>query len=119
MIMSELKSNLLFRIYGIEYFEAYRLDSILKIFSDEKPRNLDDISDKPKGHDRVIDKLIKDGYLVKRYNVYEITSEGLLFCGKGGYTGEFLLHKRSNCTFWISIVSFVIAIISFIISLIR
>ena len=61
--MSEIKSKILFRLYGMEYFEAYRLDSILEIFSDEKQRDLDNIANKPKGHERVIEKLIKDGYL--------------------------------------------------------
>lgn len=115
--MGEIKSKILFRLYGMEYFEAYRLDSILEIFSDEKQRDLENIANKPKGHERVIEKLIKDGYLVKRYDIYEITSEGLLFYAKGGYTGEYLLHKRSNCTFWISIMSAIIAIISFFISI--
>lgn len=38
MHISDIKVKILLELYGSEYMEAYRLDSILKIFSDEKIR---------------------------------------------------------------------------------
>lgn len=117
MNISDIKVKILFGLYGSEYMEAYRLDSLLEVFSDEEIRDLSTIANQSKEHDRVIEKLVKDGYLKIYDTWYEITSEGLLFYGQGGYTNQFLLPKRSKWSFVISIVSVLIATVSFFISL--
>ena len=117
MIMDKIRTPLLFSLYGADYIEAYRLDSFLKIFLDEQPRCLGSLAGTLKEHDRVLDKLIRDGYLKENDGMYEITSEGLLFYGEGGYSARFLTAKRASISFWISIVSIIIAAFSLIISL--
>lgn len=117
MHISDIKVKILLELYGSEYMEAYRLDSILKIFSDEKIREPYITTRQSQEEERVFDKLIKDGYLLKHDTCYEITSEGLLFYGQGGYTNQFLLSKRANWSFIISVISALIAIISFFISI--
>lgn len=112
-----IKIKILFRLYGSEYMEAYRLDSILKVFTDENMHNLDNVAKCPKELERIIDKLFKDGYIQRDCEYYKITSDGLLFYAKGGYTNQYLSAKRANCSFWISIISAIIAVASFFISI--
>lgn len=112
-----IKTKILFEIYGSEYMEAYRLDSMLKVFSDEKIRDFNRMVEQPKEHERIFHKLVKDGYLKNYDAYYEITSEGLLFYGQGGYTNQFLSTKRSQWSFIISIISVIIAIASFFFSI--
>ena len=114
-----IKTKILYKLYGSEYIEAYRLDSILEAFLDEKIRDISIITEHPKGHERVFDKLVRDGYLKQSGTCYEITSDGLLFYGQGGYTNQFLLSKRANWSFIISVISAIIAIASFFISFCR
>ena len=112
-----IRTRILYKLYGAEYIEAYRLDSILEVFTDEKIRDISTVTEQPQGHERVFDNLIRDGYLKQSGTCYEITSEGLLFYGQGGYTNQFLLSKRANWSFIISVISAIIAIASFFISI--
>ena len=117
MKISKIKAKILFKIYGFEYAEAFRLDSILMVLSDENLHNLDNVSKCPKELERIIDKLVNDGYIKRDCEYYKITSDGLLFYAKGGYTNQYLSVKRANCSFWISIISAIIAVVSFFISI--
>ncbi len=115
-----IKDRILFKLYGAKYMEAYKLDSMLEIFSDEKVRDLSLLTtNKPIESDRIITKLINDGFLDISGSYHKITSEGLLFYGQGGYTHQFLVSKRSNWSFVISVISVIIAIASFVISISR
>ena len=113
-----IKTRILFALYGSEYMEAFRLDSMLNAFTDEKMHDINRVEKHPKEFERIIAKLVRDEYIKNSCGYYyEITSEGLLFYAKGGYTGQYLSAKRTNCSFWISVISAIIAIASFFISI--
>lgn len=59
-----IKTKILFEIYGSEYMEAYRLDSMLKVFSDEKIRDFNRMVEQPKEHERFFHKLVKTDILI-------------------------------------------------------
>lgn len=114
-----LKIRALRHLYGRKYFEYYFLDSVLDMLSDGKPISGENVWGKLPAGNRVFSKLLSDGYLCETGDTLQITSEGLLFIGSGGYSSRFLQSKRSSVGFWISIISLVIACASFIISLCR
>lgn len=106
-----------------DYEEAYRLDSLLDAFNDDHLHDVegvDRLSREMRPHgERVLNKLERDGYLKRDNDYIQITSEGKLFLGKGGYTHDLWEIKRGNIGFWISIGSAILAIASFILSLVK
>ena len=121
--MKDSPNRLLSRLYGEDYMEAYRLDSLLSTFNDDKYHDAAKVDALSRGipphGERVLGKLERDGNLKRDNDFITITSEGKLFLGKGGYTRDFREIKRGNIGFWISIGSALLAIASFIISLVK
>lgn len=114
--------TILSRFFGKDYKEASLLDSLLSVFNDDRLHDVHILDERTQGYrdaERVLDKLERDGYLKRNDDYIEITSEGRLFLGKGGYTHDFLETKRGNVSFWISIGSAILAITSFILSLVK
>ena len=115
--------EILHLLFKEDYEEAYRLDSLLDVFNDDQLRDVERVDRRsremhPHG-ERVLNKLERDGYLKRNNDYIQITSEGKLFLGKGGYTHDLLEIKRGNIGFWISIGSAILAIASFTLSLIK
>ena len=90
---------------------------MLEAFQDGKERGYDRIVDNNADLRRVLQRLIKDGYLENNHGMIRISSEGLVFLAEGGYTHHFIETKRSNYSFWISLISIALAITSFVISI--
>lgn len=114
------RSDIYFKLFGEDYEEAYYLDSLLQTFNDDSLHDVKAVDNLTQGYrqaERVLSRLEREGYLKRNDDYMEITSEGRLFLGKGGYTHEFLIVKRGNIGFWISIGSAVLAVVSFIISI--
>lgn len=114
----KLSHRLYSHLFGSSFLEVYRLDSMLESFIDTRERDYDWIlRDKNQDVFRIINRLLKDGYLEKDGNAVRITSEGLVFLSEGGYTHHFIETKRSGASFWISLISIALAVASFIISI--
>lgn len=110
------KTKILLRIYGADYMEYLRLDTLLYAFNEGASIDKSNVYGKIEAGERCTDKLLRDGY-IKDYGSYlKITCEGLLFRATGGYSREFIRAKRSSIGFWLSIVSVIIACASFAVS---
>ena len=113
-----LKNRLLMFIYKDDYLEFYFLDSILDVFKDGLPRT--DIPVNPNlkwAKNRVFEYLHGNKFIETHGDGYRITSLGRMHISKGGCTDEFIRHKLSRLSFWLSIVATTISIVAFFIAI--
>lgn len=120
--MLSLKRHLLTKLFGDDYLEFRALDDLLVLLSDSGLDRSALLSHAGTGSAlsrsvvRFIDKLKSDGYIEEKGGVFEVTSAGRLFVGKGGYTEEFLSHKRGIASFYFSLIALLVSLFSAIVS---
>jgi predicted transcriptional regulator len=101
----------------IANLEAMFLDDILRILSDEKPRDLYSKSTDAGTTNKInsiAQRLLDDGYVKIQGNYFEITSQGLSFYQSGGYFAKEFYRKLSRVSVWFSLLAVLISIIAFV-----
>lgn len=116
-----MKRKILFFLYGSSIMEAWTLDMLLDCLKDGIPRSYE-VFTTPTGEisvwelSRKTSKLIEDSLVEVFGENVIITSKGMLHLSQGGYVAEFIKSKKTNISFWLSIIAVVISIATAVIS---
>lgn len=102
-------------VYGREIIEAMHTDTMLSALRDGNPRLLQSFTTPRSGISawdlqRKFERLIDDRLVKITGDNVIITSRGIMHLDKGGYKAEIKQHKKTNISFWLSIISILVSI---------
>ena len=118
--MGKIKKFTILYLFNRQAAEAVFIDSWFEAFADGLPRDeLPSITGPLVWtQSRIIVLLTERGYL-KSFgkNGFIITSNGLMFLAKGGFTSEIIREKTDRWALWVSFLATIISISAFFLAL--